>query len=562
MKNLYRILSLTAILTALICFTGSAQNAWINEIHYDNSGTDADELIEVVIQNSGSYNLADFEVILYNGNDGAGYDNKTLDLFTAGITSNGYTFFWYNYTANGLSIQNGAPDGMALSYQGTLIGGQWLSYEGAFLASDGPASGQTSVDIGVSETNTTLAGESLQLSGSGTGYGDFFWLPPAAATPGQLNNNQDLGGGPLPEPSNYPTAFTGSVHKISVTLTWTDASGDQPPSGYVVFLSDQDNIASPVDGIPVENDDDYSDGNGAMNVTSGTQTSFFYPLNGDTEYFFKIFPYTNGGANINYKTDGTPPSASKTTSPMVHYEGFESNSFGAWTMLSVASDKDWEVVNFGGAYATTFFTQMNGYNEDAPSNDWLISPALNLDAYENEALEFFTIWKYGSADEELKLKYSTDYTGGDPTQATWTELSFTKPPAQDIWTSSGDVPLAAINGSSVYLAFQYLSSGDPRRWGVDEILISGNESVGLDEMKANANRIFPNPNNGSFQVMNPGKEQMVVAAYTVTGQLITELTVDPGENTISLKNISAGTYLLRYSSKDGKHMGSDILVIN
>jgi PKD repeat protein len=56
--------------------------------------------------------------------------------------------------------------------------------------------------------------------------------------------------------------------------------------------------------------------------------------------------------------------------------------------------------------------------------------------------------------------------------ATWTDLPFTIASAQDTWTSSGDISLASINGANVHIAFQYLSNGNPRRWGVDEILIT------------------------------------------------------------------------------------------
>jgi PKD repeat protein len=471
MKKLYKTLTLLFVFLAFFSLSSVAQNAWINEIHYDNTGTDAGEFIEVVIQNAGSYTLVNFSVVLYNGSNGMVYDTKTMDLFTAGTVTNGFSFFYYPYPSNG--IQNGAPDGMALVYQGTVISGQWMSYEGAMTANDGPASGMVSVDIGVSEPADNPAGLSLQLSGSGAAYGDFIWQPPAEDTPGQLNINQTLGGAPLPEPSNYPAAFAASAYKIQITLTWDDATGAQLPGSYLVLLSDADDIVPPVDGVPVPNDEDYSDGNGALNVPYGAETCQFYPLEGETDYYFKIYPYTNGGTNINFKTDGTAPSATGSTVPVIHFEDFESNSFGAWTTFSVASDKDWSVANFGGAYSTTFFAQMNGYQEDVPSNDWLISPSLNLDATGSEILEFFTVWKYGATDQELSLKYSTNYTSGDPTQATWSDLTFTKPAVQDVWTSSGDISLAGISGSNVHIALHYLSSGDPRRWGSDEIIITG-----------------------------------------------------------------------------------------
>lgn len=470
MEKVYKILSLLTF-TFILTYGGLAQNAWINEFHYDNDGGDVDEMIEVVIENPGSYTLSLFEVYLYNGNGGATYaPTYNLSEFTAGATVGNFTIFYKMYPVNG--IQNGAPDGLALVYNGAVISGQWLSYEGSFAATNGPANGTTSVDIGVMEPSTTPIGQSLQLTGTGTQYGDFSWEPPATATPGDLNNGQTIGGAPLPEPSSYPTDLAASVYKIQITLDWTDATGAQLPSKYLVLLSDADNITAPVDGTPVADDTDFSDGNGALNINYGVQTCSFYPLEGQTEYFFKIYPYTNAGANINYKTDGTAPAISETTVIRVHFEDFESNSFGSWTTFSVASDKDWAVVNFGGAYNTTFFAQMNGFSENEPSNDWLISPSLDLTVNSNEQLEFFTIWRYGDTDTELKLKYSTDYTAGDPTAATWTELTFIKPSVQDTWTSSGDVSLAGISGTNVHLAFQYLSSGNPRRWGVDEILVT------------------------------------------------------------------------------------------
>ncbi len=183
-------------------------NAWINEFHYDNDGADVGEFVEVVIENAGSINLADFQVDLYNGSNGTSYDQKTLDDFTEGNTTDGFTFF-----STEIVMQNGAPDGLALSFQGTLISGQFLSYEGSFAATDGPANGFTSTDIGVEELGSTLVGESLQLGGFGTTYDAFTWQSPLAETSGAINNNQFF----VTPPS--ATTWTG------VTSTdWFDAS--------------------------------------------------------------------------------------------------------------------------------------------------------------------------------------------------------------------------------------------------------------------------------------------------------------------------------------------------
>ncbi|MDD5695874.1 MAG: hypothetical protein PHD61_11300, partial [Bacteroidales bacterium] len=203
----------------------SAQNAWINEIHYDNTGGDVNEFIEVVVQNAESYNLADFTLTLYNGNGGASYGVHTLDLFTVGATSEGFTLYYMMISG----IQNGAPDGMALSYLGTLITGQFLSYEGTFTASNGPAAGVQSVDIGVLETGNEPVGQSLQLTGSGNLYNQFSWQGPADDTPGQLNNGQSFGGTPT---NSIQYAFAKSATALDVVYNLAVSSVN--PANYLL----------------------------------------------------------------------------------------------------------------------------------------------------------------------------------------------------------------------------------------------------------------------------------------------------------------------------------------
>ena len=190
-----------------------AQNMWINELHYDNIGSDTGEFVEVVVPVG--TNTALVTVTLYNGNGGASYGTHILDTFTQGVTTSGKTIYYKRISG----IQNGAPDGLSLDDNGTLI--QFLSYEGTFTATDGPANGQTSVDIGVSESNSTTAvGESLQLLGSGTQYSDFTWGGPFTETPGAVNsegvNDQTL-------PVEL-TSFTASAGDGVVTLRWKTAS--------------------------------------------------------------------------------------------------------------------------------------------------------------------------------------------------------------------------------------------------------------------------------------------------------------------------------------------------
>ncbi|GEM46907.1 ExeM/NucH family extracellular endonuclease [Deinococcus cellulosilyticus] len=157
--------------------------AWINEIHYDNAGTDVDEFVEVIVPVS--HTPADLKVVLYNGNGGKAYA-AAAPIF---VKDSG-TYKIYTLTNPAGGIQNGPPDGVAICDGTTLI--QFLSYEGPMTATDGCASGETSMDIGVAEAGTETAGQSLQLRGAGNKYSDFTWMAPQAHTRGEVNTGQTL----------------------------------------------------------------------------------------------------------------------------------------------------------------------------------------------------------------------------------------------------------------------------------------------------------------------------------------------------------------------------------
>jgi hypothetical protein len=173
-------LSSLAALPAAARAAGPA--AFINEIHYDNAGTDVGEFIEVAAP--AGTDLTGWTVELYSA--GTRYDTDAL----AGVVpdqQNGWGTLVLAYPVNGL--QNGPVDGVALVNPSMEVV-QLLSYEGTFTAVDGAASGMTSTDIGVSESSSDPAGQSLQLQGSGTGQALFAWAVPAPQTAGQVNTGQ------------------------------------------------------------------------------------------------------------------------------------------------------------------------------------------------------------------------------------------------------------------------------------------------------------------------------------------------------------------------------------
>jgi hypothetical protein len=229
---------------------------FINESHYDNSGTDSGEFVEVVVGPGYTGSLSEISLLLYNGADGTVYGTHPLGTFQdfqePEITASGHRI--YHKMIGG--IQNGAPDGFALAAGSSVL--QFISYEGSFIASDGAAAGMLSTDIGVSQNGNELVGQSaIGLAGSGGNATDFTWIK-----------------------------FTGTAHSPgTANAGQTFVNPGKPPQGLafdnlaVEFLTDND-----LDGDPdiVDPDDDNDGHSDAYEIAFGSdpfdRKSRFEPL--------------------------------------------------------------------------------------------------------------------------------------------------------------------------------------------------------------------------------------------------------------------------------------------
>lgn len=177
----------------------------LNEIHYDNQSVDIDQFVEIAVPNNFNIDITNYDVHLYDGLTGNQYFSE--NLANAVFESSDSNFDYYTWEPD--SIQNGAPDGYALSDQGSHC--SLLSYEGNFIANDGPAAGEFSFDIGVSENGDDQFGASLQLiSGS--------WQGPVPNTKGTVNqlscyisNVNIQNGNCIGQDYSYEVHFTGTA---------------------------------------------------------------------------------------------------------------------------------------------------------------------------------------------------------------------------------------------------------------------------------------------------------------------------------------------------------------
>ena len=202
----------------------------ISEIHYDNTGTDAGEAVE--ISAPAGTNLSGWQIVLYNAaaTTFSVYDTKTLSgVVAATCGTRGVAV--QSYPSNG--IQNGSPDGIALVDPNGLVV-EFLSYEGTFTGAVGPAAGMLSRDIGVSEAGTEQVGLSLQRTPAGT------WTGPVTSTFGTCNDEDppppadvasiSVSPGTSTVVQNATRSFTATAFDANgaaitgVPLTWTSSN--------------------------------------------------------------------------------------------------------------------------------------------------------------------------------------------------------------------------------------------------------------------------------------------------------------------------------------------------
>lgn len=207
-----------SMLTLCVATPAVAQTVFINEIHYDNDGADTGEFVEVA--GPAGTDLSNWSILGYNGSNGTVYSTTNL---SGSLDNEGADYGALSFAIAGL--QNGAPDGVALVNNGSLV--QFLCYEGSFTASNGLASGQTCTDIGVDEPGSTPVGQSLQLVGTGTQYADFSWTGPTTQSPGSLNSGQSFGAAVDTAPSvsstNPTDGATGVAADATISIVFSEA---------------------------------------------------------------------------------------------------------------------------------------------------------------------------------------------------------------------------------------------------------------------------------------------------------------------------------------------------
>jgi hypothetical protein len=232
----------------LVAGPARAQPLLINEVDYDQIGTDNDEFLEILNASASNVNLADYTLYFVNGSGNTVY--LTIPLAPAGIIGPGqYLVICSNsvtpapgaliirFATASNNIQNGAPDGIALVNTATNSLVDSLSYEGAMTAVTLPGVGLvtlvhgTAIPAATADSNTIVESLCRVSNGHASGNDLDDWHLLATPTPGAANATGACTPAPLainPDPTygcpGQTAAFTATmsaaVGQAPFSYTW------------------------------------------------------------------------------------------------------------------------------------------------------------------------------------------------------------------------------------------------------------------------------------------------------------------------------------------------------
>jgi hypothetical protein len=234
----------------------------------------------------------------------------------------------------------------------------------------------------------------------------------------------------------------------------------------------------------------------------------------------------------------------------IHFVGY---SFANWLRKDIAGAQTWVIDSIHGVSGSPC-AKISGYAGTSNVNeDWLISPAMNFNDYNNEKLSFQSAYKY--AGPALEAYISNDYDGaGDPNDFTWSPLTATWSAGNWVWTPSGSINISGTNGQHVYVGFKYTSTAtESATWELDDIIIMGDLIIGMDENRTkNDFQVTPNPATDRCNLQFGNAVSREIRLVNLLGNTISVTNTENSSITLSLGNLASGIYFIQVTAAGSK----------
>ncbi|MFR9166963.1 MAG: DUF5689 domain-containing protein [Dysgonomonas sp.] len=193
-------------------------------------------------------------------------------------------------------------------------------------------------------------------------------------------------------------------------------------------------------------------------------------LEGTLEKYFQMEGLKN---TRDYVLDGVTPPTPEPGDAVL--DASFKTGFDGFTPVSVKGDQTWlhDATN-GYVKMTGFVGGTNNENED-----WLISPAINLTGKTSATLTFDHTGRMfdglPTMKDDLTLWVSSNYTSGQPSTATWTQVTIPTYMSGNDWAfvSSGNISLSSLVGkSNARIAFKFVSTSTySGNWEIKNVIV-------------------------------------------------------------------------------------------
>lgn len=219
-------------------------------------------------------------------------------------------------------------------------------------------------------------------------------------------------------------------------------------------------------------------------------------------------------------------SGGDTPTPSTGFDQDFTSSQGAWKV----EDVELGTLSYVWAQSSSYGMKASAYasSKNVPAESWLISPSVTIG--DKTTLSFVDALNYlnkASLSDHISVRVSTNYTGGAPSSAAWTEVTMNTLPTGSSWdwvTTTCD--LSKYAGQSINVAFRYVSTSSVApTWEIKSVSLTSGGG-GSDE---------------------PGGEETTGEGVSIKG---TTVTLTNGEVSVGEKSVSVDLSTLGFENAE------------
>lgn len=188
----------------------------------------------------------------------------------------------------------------------------------------------------------------------------------------------------------------------------------------------------------------------------------------------------------------------------------------------------------------------------ATDDDWAFTGCIDLTGGQTYALTYYY------KNFELTAPCSLEvYYGVDGNSSAMSNLVVQNPIPTDTMYQMVNVNISPATTGSYHLGFHAYAAAGTSSIRIDNINLS--LATGISSIKKSNLLVSPNPSNGVFNVFLPENNSKLVVSNLIGETVHTEANLNEGNNSIDLRNIPTGTYLITVQG-NGKAYTSKIVI--